>query len=339
MGVTGVAANPGTVAARHPLVGWTPMHASFSASGPVIRWCFTEGVQFTDPFFDQTIEMCLQDPFRLLFWRETGIEAAAELAAASPGLEPAGFIFHMSRCGSTLLAQMLAGLRSTLVLSEPPPLDTILRARDVIPALPDAVAVDWLRWLVAALGQRRPPEQSRVVIKTDSWAIFQLPLIRRAFPNAACVFLYRDPVEVLVSQIERPGYQMVPGALPPGWFGLTPEEATTVSEIDYRAAVLGGVCEAAVRAAREGELTPIPYTSLPGAVADHVAPLFGLEIGPDERAAFGRAAERDAKNPVFEFSEKPGERRGRASVAVRAAAEARIGPSFESLEQLVGARA
>ena len=41
-------------------------------------------------------------------------------AAAEPGIDPTGFIFHLARCGSTLVSQMLAALPEHIVLSEAP---------------------------------------------------------------------------------------------------------------------------------------------------------------------------------------------------------------------------
>ena len=125
----------GVTTVSHRLVGWTPTALVFDDRKPAVRWCFTEGIEFTDPMFNQTIERCLRDPFRLLFWRRTDMDVLAEFVTASPGLEPSGFIFHLSRCGSTLVAQMLAALSEALVMSEPPSFDHVLRAPTFCPDL------------------------------------------------------------------------------------------------------------------------------------------------------------------------------------------------------------
>ena len=49
----------------------------------------------------------------------------------------------------------------------------------------------------------------------DAWQIHSLPLIRAAFPDTPWVFVYRDPLEVMVSQLARPGTLNIPGALDP----------------------------------------------------------------------------------------------------------------------------
>jgi len=321
-------------APAHSLQGWTPIAVKWVDRRPLIRWCFTEGIEFTDPFFDQTIDRCLLDPFRLLFWRESDIGSLGELAGASPGLEPAGFIFHVSRCGSTLLTQMLARLTTSLVMSEPGPIDGVLRAQMSQPGITDGEVVDWLRWMVSALGQRRRGAQAHFVIKLDAWAILFFRLIRTAFPDTACVFVYRDPVEVVVSHLGHRGYHMIPGTLPPAWFGLSPQQAYSVSAEGYCAAVLAALCNSALHLAREGHLTLIQYSTLPEAVPDSVAALFGIDVGPSERAVLAGVAQRNAKNPAVPFVADALDKRRRATSEVRAAVEAQVGPVYESLETL-----
>lgn len=314
------------------LSGWTPVELNWDGPRPKVRWCFTEGVDFTDPFFRQTIATCQREPFRLLFWRETDLETLGEFAWARPGLELAGLIFHLSRCGSTLVAQMLASLDSALVMSEPDPIDMVLRAPTAM-SEPD-VAGDWLRWMMSALGQRRRTPQERFVVKLDAWALFQLPLIRRAFPDTPCVFVYRDPIEVLVSHLGHRGYHMVPGALPLAWLGLSPREQCSLSPEAYCASVLAGLCRAAIPSARDGYLRLINYESLPESVVEVVAPLFGFEMGPSERTGFASVAERNAKNPALPFVADSGEKQRSATPATLAAVAERVNSLYQALESI-----
>jgi hypothetical protein len=324
----------GVTPAADALAEWTPIRLRWEGRRPVIRWCFTQGIEFTEPFFDQTIDRCQRNPFRLLFWRETGMDALGALASQSPGQTPAGFIFHMSRCGSTLVAQMLAGLGSALVISEAGPIDAVLRAQAARPDIVERDLVDWLRWMVSALGRSRHAGQTRFVVKFDAWAILQLPLIRAAFPDVACVFVYRDPVEVVVSHLGHRGYHMIPGALPPTTLGLSSREARSLSLEQYFAAVLACLCDAALAAARDGQLTLLQYSALPDAVPERVMPLFGIDVGASERDVLARIARQDAKNPVLPFTEDAADKQRRATPAVRAAVHARIAPVYAELENL-----
>src|SRR5439155_24789392 len=146
---------------------------------------------------------------------QTPIEVLAELQAAEPGIPPTGFIFHMSRCGSTLISQMLAALPQNVVVSEAGPVDAVLRARFQAPDLPEREQIGWLQGIVSALGRRRTGEESHFFVKLDAWHTLDLPLIQRAFPDVPWLFLYRNPVEVMVSHARQPGSQLVPGMLPP----------------------------------------------------------------------------------------------------------------------------
>ena len=218
---------------------WTPAQIRWTRSGPLVDWCHLGDLRFTDPFFEQTIEHAMAHPFNLMFRRATPLAAMAEPAA--PELRPAGLIFHMSRCGSTLVSRMLAALPENVVLSEPGPLDQILRARGRLPDLTDAQGVALLRGMTAALGRRRHPAERDLFIKLEGWHALQFPLVRRAFPDVPWIFLYRDPLEVMASiDLERPR-QMLPGGLDPGLLGLDAASALRCRR-RLRARVLERIC-------------------------------------------------------------------------------------------------
>lgn len=165
------------------LDGWMPIRVSFRASMPVVDWCYMGDAAFTEPFFDQTVERRLRRPFPLLFRRETSMTAVETLAAERSLCEPAGFIFHSSRCGSTLVSQMLASIAATRVLSEPPPVDTVLRAPFSIDVAPETL-VSWLRAMILVLGAAGSGAgDRRCVVKFDSWSAIDLPIVRQAFPR------------------------------------------------------------------------------------------------------------------------------------------------------------
>ena len=294
--------SPSTRSPAGAFMGWTPVTVRWHGSDPVVRWCFTEGVDFSDPFFDQTVGRCLSDPSRLFFWQESGFDDLVGWAEAHPGLGPAGLVFHASRCGSTLVAQMFASLASTLVLSEPPPLDDLLRSQEHALDLSEDEVAKRLRAVVSALGQPRRPTQTRLVIKLDAWAILWWPVIRRAFPATPCIFLYREPAQVVASHMARPGSHMVPGSLPPErLMGGLPQPVRSAIEASqpvdarpladaleppahYCSRVLATFYRAALDAAKRGEVQLCHYRDLPELVWRRLAPWFGVVPRPEERA-------------------------------------------------------
>jgi len=64
----------------------------------------------------------------------------------------------MSRCGSTLVAQMLAALPQAVVISEAAPIDEVIQAGREIPGLSLAEQAGWLRSIASVLGQPRNGE-------------------------------------------------------------------------------------------------------------------------------------------------------------------------------------
>lgn len=118
---------------------------------------------------------------------------------SSPGrrvLPPAAFIFHCSRCGSTLLARLFAADPANRVCIEPEVLRNFLKTRGRLQS-PEVAREFWA--LVLQLGADPRAEERRLIVKFHSLAVFQAREIQRVFPEVPCLFLYRDPTEVVAS--------------------------------------------------------------------------------------------------------------------------------------------
>src|ERR1700761_789689 len=96
---------PGPSAGKVRLVG-PPAAIRWRNQECFVEWIYTGSRRFTEPFFERTVRACLEHPFTVAFRQESRLDDwdAGELGAGS--MRPSGFIFHMSRCGSTLTAQM-----------------------------------------------------------------------------------------------------------------------------------------------------------------------------------------------------------------------------------------
>jgi hypothetical protein len=302
------------------LDGWTPIRVHWRAE-PAVEWCWMDGMTFSEPFFAQTVERALTTPFSLLFRRETSIEALADV---EPGLQPDGFVFHVSRCGSTLVSGMLASLPQNLVLSEPLPVDQVLRVD-----ASDDDKVRWLRWIVSALGRRRSGDERAYVLKMDAWNACSLDIVRRAFPDVPWVFLFREPVEVLVSHMRQRGAHMVPGAIDPRLFGLDLGSIAQMPPEEYCARVLAAICRSALEHPDDRALF-IDYRELPQAF-DRIVQAFELDYDEHELAQMHEFARFDAKNPHLPFSGDSKEKEREASPALREAADRWVRPLYEQL--------
>jgi hypothetical protein len=306
--------------ARLPPGGWLPVQAAWRDQVLEVDWAYLGSRRLHEPFFEESVIRCRPKPFNRLFRYSTPIDALAGWLRDHPCLPPAGFIFHMSRCGSTLVSQMLAAMAHTIVVSEASPIDGVVQARRTRPDLDDAQHAAWLRWMIGALGQPRSGEERHFFVKLDSWHALALPLFRRAFPAVPWIFLYRDPLEVLVSQLKRRGMHMVPGLIGGDVFGFEAPQATEAPE-SYCAQVLERICNAVLREYTPGRALLLNYRELPVALWTEVLPHFGVLCSEHDRTAMAEAARYDAKQPELRFTNDTAAKRNATTDAVRAAAQ------------------
>jgi hypothetical protein len=310
---------------------WIPARIRWTEAGPMVDWCHLGDLRFTDPFFAQTINRAMAHPFNLLFQRSSPLETLSEQV---PELRPAGLIFHMTRCGSTLVTQMLASLPANVALSEPSPIDHVLRAPAGLPGVTADRIVGWLRAVTAALGRRRHKEQRDFVIKLDGWHALVLPLIRRAFPDVPWAFLYRRPVEVLGSIGMMPPYQMLPGGIDPALVGLSRPQALAMSLDRYAALVLERICRAAIEHHARANGLLIEYRELPDAMAERLLAHFGLDCDAAALARMREIARFDAKQPTLHYSDDSAAKRDAATPEMHELAETSLMPLYAQLEKL-----
>jgi hypothetical protein len=288
------------------LAGWTPIRLVLHPPQPVVEWCDLRGLRFEEPFFDQTVQRWTTGAAPRPVIRTTLQELQALDGERS--LDPAGFIFHMSRCGSTLVSRLLSTLPGMIVASEPGPINSLLEA-DPERVHEDAqVAV--LRLLIRALGRIRNGDETGYVVKLSSWNVRLLPLFRRAFPDTPRIWVQRRPAEVMASIL----------AGPPGWmrlrndprraeylFGLDPVAVARMTAEEFCASALAAMLASWRDEAGEGALV-LDYGDLPGAVWERVAPFLGLAPGAANLARMVEEARYYAKDPAKRvFAGKAGE--------------------------------
>ena len=120
---------------------------------------------------------------------------------------PAGFMFHISRCGSTLSAKALARSPRHVVINQGGPLQRGFWAaitRDFTQdAEPTPENLKAFRNLVLAMTRRRQPQQSHAFVKFISWNTLYMDFAMQAFPQVPALFLYRNPVEVIASVLRE----------------------------------------------------------------------------------------------------------------------------------------
>jgi hypothetical protein len=313
---------------------WSPIRLFWKNQQPFVDWCYMGAARFVQPFFDNTISRRLHEPFNTLFRHQTPLEVLGELSEQRPAIAPTGFIFHLSRCGSTLVSQMLAALAQNIVISEATPISKILQANFINPQITDDQRVIWLRWMIEAFAQQRSEDERFFFVKFDSWNAIDLGLIERAYPNVPWIFLYRNPLEVIVSQMRQRGAQMVPGSIGHILPGMTLTDALQMSPEEYCARILARFCENALDNCQSPNALLVNYNQLPDAVTSEIIEHFHARYETEDIETMKRATQFDAKTQQLNFVPDTERKKNEASEAAHQAAEKWVNPLYERLENV-----
>ncbi len=289
-----------------PPGGWIP--ADISAGNPVVRWINAADGSLAGPFFrDSILDLRSKNP--PMRERETSLEALGvgrEWALANP----TGLILHVSRCGSTLIANALKAVApSIVVLSEAMPFETALDwigspssywaglGAAVIPALTSIYA-----------NYQRQGALS-VVAKCTPGAVTALRAFRVRFATVPSLIVIRNPIEVLASNMADPPRWLVDWyEMPrPRRLGSPPKAALAEGFAGFCAWVIGRWCSE-VLAAIDGPCWILDYADIVPDIAVRIAQLFGLTPGADFSNGLAAVFRSHAKRPTSVF-EPDGERK------------------------------
>lgn len=277
------------------LENWIPYKLSFVEGQPLCEWLYTGDNDFTEPFFDETISKCRRTYVRR-FRSVSSIEVLPQWSKGIEQVQPSAFIFHVSRCGSTLASQLLAQDNTNIVLSEVPFFDSILRAADNISneLLKDAIA------FYSPVKKYR----KRLFIKTDSWHIFFYKQIRALYPQTPFILLYRRPDEVVRSQQKRRGMHAIPGLIEPALFGFE-NDVRHMNQDVYLGEVLDKYFQTFLQVIKNDALAfPINYNEGPVTMVEKIARITDTPVSDDEMEKIKSRAMYHAKYPEQVFSEE-----------------------------------
>jgi len=121
-------------------------------------------------------------------------------------IPPSGFVFHESRCGSTLVANALAAVNpeKNRVYSESAPFINALRACERFKENCDrSKHIALLRDVVYMMGRTNDIAESHLFFKVQSVGTKLIHIVREAFPITPWLFVYRDPVQVMMSHLKK----------------------------------------------------------------------------------------------------------------------------------------
>lgn len=323
------------------LRGWWPVDAITRDGQPYLKWMEMSDVALTEPLFHQTVErLSRQKPahHELL----TDLDAVLQLEKITDSLRPTGFIFHVSRCGSTLVANACRALCGSLVLNEAPTVDKIVglnlltdRERYGGRLLLNRLL---LRGAVSALGQRRTGHEKYYFIKFAFTGFLQYENIKSIWPDVPGVFIYRDPVEVMVSNLRnRPPWMQFDtqtAMFTAACIGATVDELRAIGAEEYCARALGRLYAKAAALADSG-LMLVRYEELSWRKLLEIIGYFGVIPTPSDVQAIERIAQLYSKDavPARIFTRDSHEKKAHARPFVREMAARWAAESYRRLQQ------
>jgi hypothetical protein len=237
-----------------------------------VRWVDATDADFTLPFLKDTINR------QMSLGRKQALTLADELEQCPARQVPSAFIFHMSRCGSTLASRMLATVDRFHVVSEPACISDALS----LEAIDQHRRETLLSGLINALAPEKRSATQAYFLKLTSWNIFHLALFRKLYPSTPWIFIYRNPEDVLASHARAPAAWRRKEHLIRrcSGFGVRINEAT--SSIEKTAQILACVCSDALQNYDPASSLLLNYEELPAAMYEKVAKFLQLELCDSE---------------------------------------------------------
>jgi hypothetical protein len=284
------------------LKDWIPYRLQEDGYDYNCRWLYLGEEEIKEPFFNDTIAKC-----RKIFNNSqlrrcvSSLDILPEWADQIDSLSPAAFIFHVSRCGSTLISQLFGLNSSIIVLSEVPFFDELLRWGNKHNR---KEAISLLKAAVQLYGAKRKNTDGHLIIKTDSWHIHFYAQLRQLYPQIPFILLYRQPDEVIRSQQKNRGMQAVPGVVEPEIFGFDINEITKIGLDEYMAKVLEGYFQQFIDILKSDKLSfPVNYNEGALPIVKKIAAVSGISISEDEMELMNQRSGFHAKYPDQLFTE------------------------------------
>lgn len=252
----------------------------------------------------------------------------------SDALSPAGFIFHVGRCGSTLLAKVLSSLDRHIVIKEAEPVQQLLGVEY------DEIFRDqrapYFQSLLNIYGHRRLPAHERFFVKFSSNHVNRLDMIRRLYPGVPWLFLYRNPYEIIPTSLDGPAWftrnkNTAEGAIEAG---LPIETIERMSDLEFSVQVESATLRIAIENACDHCLF-VDYTQLRPENLPGILRFFGLNVTGEECEGmveqFGFYSKSDGES--VPFVPDSAAKRDKVTDEIRAAIEEELWGRYLSLHK------
>jgi len=305
---------------------WLPIQFTFRGEGTSVRWIDFGRSTLEEPFFNQTLR-------RLRTTKPPAAERTTDVSELynqllATGQTPAGVIFHVSRCGSTLLLNALKTDRNVVGLSESAAIGPLLNAEVFWNSgMPRTMWESTRRRLIEAVlesyARMSSTKDAKIVIKCHAATILQIATARQVWPSVPFVVVVRNPIDVIVSNVLVPAGWLRARHIPIGrrnMFGWMSDEIEAMSVEEYCARGIGRFMEVA-RSCLDERCLVIDYENLTPTTALRIGALFGVSCAADRFESVWSLYSKDPSSTQRFEDDRNSKRRAATSAMREAAAE------------------
>lgn len=275
-------------------------------------------------------------------------------------LDIGGLVFHESRCGSTLVANLLQAAHPAAhrVHSESPPPLTVLRLGELRPAQQLSTL---LRDVLYLMARSNDPAETRVFFKIQSVGSRHIAVAQQALPAVPWMFVFRDGVQILMSHfaagpkhVRRSNCARMYGRPPkvvrkrlaeaahPGGAAVLDPGPLTVPVEAYCAAHFATLTESALQQLQAPHSLgrAVEYSQLPDVLWTDILPhVWKIALDDADIARMRHVAQQYSKgrgHKAGRFQEDNARKEEQAWPAVQDAAAAYLQTSYAALQALSG---
>jgi hypothetical protein len=259
---------------ENTLRGWVPVKFVFRSGEMCFRWMDFSSIDISEPFFRHTLERMTKLGTQE---KTSSVRRLIEIGNSIPPIRPSCLIFHVSRCGSTLLTNALRATGHCIALSEPRIITDLFHFCHDLPAsaleLRDSILQSVVNLYASCHGAPRS-----IVIKLASWNLLSLSTFRRIWPETPCILLIRDPGEVIISNLKPGGWLAFKSEPACGarLLELNEAQVAQMSEVEFCARVVKKLNEAALEGI-DAEWMIIDYNMLDAGLMPTILDFVGLD--------------------------------------------------------------
>ncbi len=270
---------------------WFP--CEYQVKDQTIRWCLLPEKMVHRPFFDDAVSVVnRRNLVNSVLQPKTSLHDLVNSSLPITQRNPNGFIFHLSRCGSTLISNAFAASGDCGVISE----SSVLREILLDDRLDTDIQINALQKLIT-LQSRCYGEEGHLVIKLNAWDIKFFSLIKKAYPEVPVTFIIREPETILLSHNRSSGIHMVPNN------SRVSALFSGVTETDlhrYRISVLEilmGQMLDALKQSHDSKVMVIDYSQITSDKIKQLATHFNMPMNDEQLESVRQDMKRYSKEP------------------------------------------